>query len=169
MQGNVMVYLEIFQQKLPAHGAAPLLPRGNLFGDERSHSLSLGRRGARCCTVRSPLCAPLCRRFNGGPPLGQVVLWRVASHLGSCTVSSPLCAPLCRRFNRGRQVLPGASRGISCSKTLQARVVSVLGAKRETSTQAANMRSRGNQFWNQRILFIEGHRWFQNSRLRLGA
>ena len=73
-----MVNLEIFQQKLPAHGAAPLLPRGNLFGDERSHSLSLGRRGARCCTVRSPLCAPL---FNGGPPLGQVVLWRVASHL----------------------------------------------------------------------------------------
>ena len=78
-----------------------------------------------------------------------------------------------RRFagalTAGVRSSPGASRAISCSKTLQARVVSVLGAKRETSTQAANMRSRGNQFWNQRILFIEGHRWFQNSRLRLGA
>ena len=56
------------------------------------------------------------------------------------------------------------------ANTFQARVRSTRGPKRETRRHAANIRSRGTQFGNRRILFIEGHRqqrpWRRQTPLR---
>ena len=71
----------------------------------------------------------------------------------------------------------GASTGSSSARpttleanTFQARVRSTPGPRRETRRHAANMKSRGTQFGNRRILFIEGHRqqrpWRRQTPLR---